>query len=1057
MSAVPENLAHILGGIKQEGQNLGQTLEPSSKPNKNYAPPKKHENLFDTFQEASTDLFNKVMALAAHPPENPLLLVTTPGTGKTYAATKLAETLASLGKVVVMSLPTRDMVWQVRDRIKSGVHNIKKVINMEGRHGGYQREMYNTDGEKITIDVTPSCSQYENIVRARERGYPALRYVCMKCPLCPHYRDSDGVKTNNKDVCRYFKNVLEAAGISKEKDKQDESGEGQIVLMTHHMMANVVCEGRFVTPDWAVVDEDPVNALRETFSWSAKELRREVCVAELALFRKLLHETMRVAAVFHHAASYPLGSKAKNIRESCKNGKMLADTLYQYMKFNTVELWGTGLARVMKQAANNLGLDLEKVLEDASLAENGVARGEFFSMPESRFEKLPHHKEPEVATALLDVLHDAQDKDDKAYKVSLRWNLDNGWNLHWDYVRKIDFGGPLMFLDAYGEPKIIESYCGREVDKVSVNCKVRDNVYFRQYLIKTTRKVMDNEDLRNKLFDNYVVRDLQRHRGHKVLVYLQKRYKDWFLEKVKQSKLEFDDLKIKWFWMDRGDDSYQDFDAVLHIGTPNPNIVAERHFANSLFSGDAPLSWDVDEYKVPKDERVRIHQLARRENELKQNIHRLRLSKPRDDAQEVIVYSDMRFDAAYELPGANIIRSKKPGPVADEVWNSIISIYEEIGCWTDVLAGFIFLDDQFEKWWDNGGEAAATQCCITYDELKERIQKIKEQGYYEWLKKAAISKAYRVEEKVYDYRGKPVRYYGDKKNLFKLLEYLRRSTGGPNAVKIPAKSPLCDDNSKFDGRPDIDQVKYWEVMDPIYNEAYEKWDPLVPADAKKIGEYVCKALEPIESKDYFWYMLPEYKEKALFLVEHKLAQKRQKMEEEARAAALEKIKKRSRGDNILEFRAPHTPEKVELTNAEYYEVLESVLLWNHVWSFEGEKREYEIERHIAAKKPSIMEGAMMIAKVHEEALGASVGDESVDADTDIDNDQQEPESNVIEVDDWLSMSFADNGEAKPLYEMLVEQEEPSYSVHLTTDIEEQKHGKWKPEDGWVWKPEEGGG
>jgi Rad3-related DNA helicase len=196
-------------------------------------PPPKPEpdiDVLETFEEATQQLYDRIMEMAQQEPLTPMLYRTTPGIGKTLSALHLASTMAMKEKQVFYGAPTRNMAWQMYDRIMLAESGNQKVIMLEGRHNGYVRRSIDEYGQVNEDIIDPNCHRYEKVEKAREKGYPSQHYVCASCPYWPHFVDKEGEKTGYMGACNYFKRVYEAAGIIKVKSVWT-----PIVVTTHHM------------------------------------------------------------------------------------------------------------------------------------------------------------------------------------------------------------------------------------------------------------------------------------------------------------------------------------------------------------------------------------------------------------------------------------------------------------------------------------------------------------------------------------------------------------------------------------------------------------------------------------------------------------------------------------------------------------------------------------------------------------------------------------------------------------------------------------------------------
>jgi hypothetical protein len=778
--------------------------------------------IYETHAEAFQALENELMQYRTvnPPPGRCLLAKTTPGIGKTRVGLHLARMKAVDDQRGMWATSTRNMAWQAHDRFKSDEWGAQ-VLMLEGRHSGYTRLKIERDGTKTERQILPNCFQYEKVVRARQRGFPIRTYVCNGCPHCPTFKDSRGERPPKILWCRYFRNYYEACNIASGGQatstgaqyylgQEDESIRGtlqsKIIVATHHMMAAMIADGEMLNPDWVIVDEDPIAALRETYSWDEIELHRNVDSDVYTIFRALLGRTIDIAK--ERLNESPVGWQHNGDRSETRKTIRLA--VHRATDYGHTTLWGIDLARIMWVASRQLDINLKQILNDVSCAPPLVAPGEMFRMSQTKFDQLPHFKERDLASELLHVVETAEQQDQKAYKVSLRREPEKPWAFVWDHVRRISYEGPLFFLDAYGSPEIIKRYTNREVDTIDVRCKVRSNVTVRWYPnIGTNRAQLDEISERNSLFDDALLPELQRHFGEKVLIYTQKRYAEWLDESIKREldSLKFSALTIKWFWMDRGDDSFAGYDTVIIFGTPIPNVIAERQFANALYAGEEPLSWARDSEGRYLDIRSREHCEARQENEMRQCIFRLRIALPNDKSQEVVVFSRMKLPLEIDLNGAEHQSQSKSRWNIRQFAQPMMDCFEQLGCWTDAFSAFVGVHEKFIAW----AKGETTEFPFNYVQMQRRHRRILKTHEYRKARFLVIEKTYDQKVKEVGWKGQVVHYFGDEKSVVEILDKLRQAT----------RDPGCDEEeTNFGGRgPGSDDI----FTRDIPADAWQRW------------------------------------------------------------------------------------------------------------------------------------------------------------------------------------------------------------------------------------------
>jgi hypothetical protein len=751
------------------------------------------DNLFDNFYEASSEVDKVLLALENIDGSSAKLIKSTPGIGKTEAGLHLLSVKAKNKIMPFFATGTRNMAWQAYDRLKGGFFGFgHRVIMLEGRHGGYIRRRYEDDGSLTEIVVEPNCERYHDVCKAREKGYPAQHHVCAKCPRWPLYKDSSGNKTGFYGACEYFRDLYRAAGFVP-------FGDGEwapIVITTHHMAACVITQSEVLKPKFLLIDEDIIAAMREIYVWDEHELMRLIDGDPLRQQRVLLREAIKIAKKFKGLSTYAAWTdEYKKLSDDDKElHKIVCNSSYDK---DTLTLSGIGLHKVLLAAAKNLKVNLDVVLEAAAVSTTGVEKGEFTDMPEWRFQRLPHYKEPDLGFELQQVAEAAKKGEETAYKISLRKMKGENWGIHWDHVRRMNYGGPLVLLDAYGEKALYERVCNREVDVIEVKCRIRKNVTAHHYPIKTSRKVMDNEKNRVALFYEYVVPILRKSKGKKVLFYIQKRYAEWLEGMIAKGNFGLEAVVVKWFWMDRGDDSYGDFDKLVIFGSPFSNVVADMHFTNAMFAGEELLDFS----KLPSgeyaDERVRLLKQSREENEAMQALFRIRPAKPREDPQEMLIMSQIKLPISFEMPGA--VKKMHYGPDYDSegIAKGMQRLFSRFGFWTDVMAAFLYEVDGLVDWFDAGAMSSEQELMITHDELVHRMQVFRKNYFFKKSRATMFEVVLALKPKMIDYRGRKVRVWGDASKTGDFLEQLRLAT----------REPGCDDDEhpEDDGqKPDSD-------------------------------------------------------------------------------------------------------------------------------------------------------------------------------------------------------------------------------------------------------------
>lgn len=765
--------------------------------------PDKPINLHEDFWKGSEEILKMVLHCSKAEPIKAYLIKSTPGIGKTEAALQAAALCAKLGGKVIYAAPTKNQVFQFYDRFKGtlqgqGIY----VIVLQGRHPGYLREMILEDGSIVEIKEPPNCIKYDDVVRSGKRGVSPQRGVCVKCHLRPGFRSQAGAITGWKDSCLYYQARGKASGFVPVGNHTP------IIATTHHSAACLVTDGEMIVPDLLLMDEDFTQAMRDIVEWNEDELQRVVDVPALAKFRRLIKQAIRVSK---RMLGLSKRKSSKEYKKLSEEEKVLCQVMSDAsVDHHTVILSGINLVLILRRAAYEIGEDLDDVLEKAALSDIGVEGGGFVGMSEEKFNRVPHQKEPTVAFDLQAVVRDAKQAKETAYKISIRKSPDSLWGLHLDHIRRVNYGGKMVILDAYGDKGIYERICGREVEVSEVKCKCRSNVSVFHYSENTSRKMMDNIEYRLRLYYEFVVPVLKKHNGKKVLIYTQKRYVKWLREVIERSGFEFEALAIKWYWMDRGDNNYGDFDAEILYGTSYSNLTGDRHLVNSLHAGEELIDFSELKNGEYADPRVAAIKKSRQENEMLQAFYRLRPSKPREDPQEIHIISKMKLPLDYEMYGATIKTNHRPDFDNEGMLIAIQRMYDYFGFYTNLMAPFVYEVNLLIDWWESGASLSKKRLNMEYDELKNRLKIFNHYFFHRQIVKGLLEKGLDIVPKSIKFGTGAATVWGDEKKALVFLEHL----------KAEFREPGCDDE------PGVSGASIEDIYDAIYDA--DAITPVVP-------------------------------------------------------------------------------------------------------------------------------------------------------------------------------------------------------------------------------------
>lgn len=772
------------------------------------------DNIFDDFYNASDAVKKALFAVLEDDPLYVQLVKSTPGIGKTEAMIAVLLFYASNGVMPFYSASTREQVWQVYDRIKSKASGqLQKIINVQGRHGGYIRKIQLQDGSIGEMKVPCTCMRIDAVRRAQAKGYHPQFAVCIGCPFWPMHKNQYGDVTGVANACGYFQGYYKAAETFEKKPKEDK--DRPIVLMTHAMAACIVTDSEMIEPEVFCFDEDFTSALRETVTWDEDELQRVIDIAELIPFRRLMRQSVRVAKRFAELSK--LSSSHEEIKNLSESERAILQAVNDAsFDKDTVTLSGIDLYLVVKRAAYEMGSSLEKILEPASTLPKLIKQGAFNSMTDEQFNRLPHASEPDLAKDMLAVFADAKGAKESAYRISLRKMKDTEWGFCRDLVRRINYGERLIILDAYGEEKIYERVCNREVKTTEVKCKMRDNVTVFHHPERTTRKAMDDFEARLKIYYSRLVPILENSKNKKVLIYTQKRYAEWLQKIIERSNFGMEKLAIKWFWMDHGDDNYGDYDKLIMFGSAYSHVIGDMHLVNAIYEGDETIDFSKLHNHEYADDRVALVKKSRQENEMMQAIFRLRPSKPRKNPQEIHIFSEMKLPLNYEMPGATKKMMYSPDFDREGITGAMNRLYDKLGFFVSGMAPFIYETELLIDWYEAGGTSSGKSLLMVYDEYKARFDLFAKNRFYK-VNSSMFGKLKGVTPTWVTFHEKPVRVWGDEKKAINFLEELRKEFYEPGCYNEDPFAEKSDEPADAEAQEEADTQQ-------VSDEVQKNWD-----------------------------------------------------------------------------------------------------------------------------------------------------------------------------------------------------------------------------------------
>ena len=193
---------------------------------------------------------------------------------------------------------------------------------------------------------------------------------------------------------------------------------------------------------------------------------------------------------------------------------------------------------------------------------------------------------------------------------------------------------PIVVLDAYASKDYLSKLLGRNVRCLMFDAQSHCEVI--QIPLNTSKNAMLLR--KEKLFDDLAA-VVNLFNGRKILVYtylfLKEEVKNRF-SKVSEEREGSPLVAVEHFWSGRGKDCWRDYDIVIIFGTPEPNpselfddaraLYADDLSACNAQAGENPISLSQSKNDPRKyaDSRLQMLREMRREDEIMQDVHRIR-------------------------------------------------------------------------------------------------------------------------------------------------------------------------------------------------------------------------------------------------------------------------------------------------------------------------------------------------------------------------------------------------------------------------------------------------
>lgn len=731
------------------------------------------------FEEAANKIKNRLLDLVddlCSGKDLGILITGSAGVGKTESMLTAAQALLDKGQQVLWACPTIEMANETAARAAS------KAIDAHVLHGRNEA----------------TCHHMDKVRLARSEGYSPGAFVC---PSCPRHPDNLPGQMVELWTCGHYAKILRAKRSIKEAKNLKirlpmvvTTYENAVSGLKH---AQKTREGEIWRTRQVFFDEDPSRAMRQRSILSDEDLLRtpkeEIPTQMLRLLARA-----RAIASDSRTISAMNGFRDKNGHKDENHG------------FDGSTFCGRELHHLLFSAARDIGIDLETTLARASEWSPKVMKGDLYYADKGLIQFIVNAGLPHFADALHKEITFDYSGTPSTYSVRLETTDDRkGWRYVLDRLVPLRTGKDNVILgDAYADPSFVKKlFGGRPFSTIDVRVAIPSNVrVFRSTSAKTSSKVMKNDDLLTMLLDTEVSAVLSGEKGRKVLVYSQLAYKNKIEDWCASQEITYglSDICFEHYWSGRGKDQYKNFDTILCIGEPVPNIKGLVHEANALHPEEPEIIVTNHSSKVWSSD----HRLERVWNmlatqELAQALMRLRPGIPSlyekrlfIFGQQVPLSSDFLYALSafnYQSPNGVTPAPPKAGQLShgklevmdpETVRDHIIWVFQTTGCWchyfiTDVMENPNDFDSAAVLLKYNYGRAAALRGTLSphvvHGGTRRRL-------WFSWLRshwtvRSGIELAtqylpspIRVRPSWLPKLSRPVEVFGDDKTALEVLE-----------------------------------------------------------------------------------------------------------------------------------------------------------------------------------------------------------------------------------------------------------------------------------------------
>ena len=509
-----------------------------------------------------------------------LVVRATPGLGKT---TEIIEVIRNSDRRIILAEPTKEMA---------------RNVFLQFSREGVSQASHADDTSLLKGRDSTCCMRYSQVQAIAAKGYMPGKVICPSCPYSPDKLFSS--------CCEYFRQFFNPTRVK---------------VTTYEQALELHFAGK-LNADLLVLDEDPSRALFKKVEITANQLH------------------------FKKDSKYPLPTFGRLIRDTLHEAEEKAAG--QTQAFRCIKIVSL-LNSVAKKRRIKLTKHLRLVSECIENVFDQPARLE--SLTEEEMEALPHAYVGFLASSLLSEIDKAQNPPNPRMRgqggdigkfdtaTPADWNsrltlVVSGGRARYIMreVRKITVRTPIVVLDAYANKDYYSKLLGRDVKFLLFDAQSHCEVM--TIPLNTSKKAFFLR--KENLFDDLAA-VVKINPNRKILVYT-------YLFLTEDVKKMFPFVAVEHFWSGRGKDCWRDYDVVIIFGTPEPNPSELFDDARALYADDEnPISLAQSESDPRKyaDSRLQLLREMRREDEIMQDVHRIRPIWGKGLSKKVVVLSQL--------------------------------------------------------------------------------------------------------------------------------------------------------------------------------------------------------------------------------------------------------------------------------------------------------------------------------------------------------------------------------------------------------------------------------